>query len=182
MNPNGTAVSRRTRTTALVVATAAVVTGVVWSTSSGTTGTTSTGITSTVVDSSLAQLAATAPLALDGTESHPVPGWMPPELRADLRRLRTMEPEQRRAAATRIWRDALAGEYGPRVRVRATGAQRRFETLPQELRDDLKDLRSLDAGEARDELREIRDKALDGAYGDQVQRWAERRADLWKQD
>lgn len=103
-------------------------------------------------------------------------------MRADLRQLRTLDLEQRREAADRIWQDALAGEYGARVQLRAEEAQQRFQTLPEELRDDLKEARGLEGDELRDARQEIRDKALDGEYGDQVERWAERRAEAQKQD
>lgn len=177
MNSIGTAVTRRTRMTALAVAAAAATTALVWAASSG-----STSATSTAVDASAVLLADGDPLALADAEPRPLPGWLPQDLRADLRQLRTLDLEQRREAADRIWQEALAGEYGARVQLRAEEAQQRFQTLPEELRDDLKEARGLEGDELRDARQEIRDKALDGEYGDQVERWAERRAEAQKQD
>lgn len=177
VNSIATAVSRRTRMTTLAIATAAATTALVWAASSG-----STSATSATVDTSAVLLAGADPLALADAQPRPLPGWLPMELRADLRQLRTMEPRQRGEAAERIWRDALAGEYGARVQFRAVEAQQRFQTLPEELRDDLKQLRGLEGDALRDARQEIRDKALDGEYGAEVEHWAERRSETRKQD
>jgi hypothetical protein len=177
VNRISTAVTRSTRRTALAVATAAVVTAAVWTASSGPTGSTSApGGTSAV------ELADADAVAFAGTDPQPVPGWLPSRLRADLRELRGMAPDKRTEAAARIWRDALAGEYGTRVRIRAHEAQRRFRHLPEELRADIRELRGLTGEERREELLAIRDKALDGGYGDRVQRWAGRRSSFWQQE
>ncbi|WP_210593474.1 hypothetical protein [Streptomyces sp. GESEQ-35] len=171
-----TAVPRRTRMTAVAVTVAAAATGLVWAASTGTSG------ASTAADTSLVLLADSNPMAVADDDPHPLSGRLPSELRADLRELRTLEPEQRRAAAARIWQDALAGDYGARVRIRALEARHRYEGLPEELRDDIEDLRGLDDEERDDALHHIRDKALDGAYGDRIARWAQRRAEVWKED
>ncbi|MXM67666.1 hypothetical protein GR925_30580 [Streptomyces sp. HUCO-GS316] len=179
MNRISTAVTRRTRRTALAVATAAVVTAAVWTASSGPTGSTSAPVSTSAVE--LADADADA-VAFAGTDPQLVPGWLPPRLRADLRELRGMAPDKRTEAAARIWRDALAGEYGTRARIRAHEAQRRLRHLPEELRADIRELRGLTGEERREELLAIRDKALDGGYGDRVQRWAERRSSFWQQE
>jgi hypothetical protein len=49
--------------------------------------------------------------------------------------------------------------------------------LPAELRGDLKDLGSLEAGERGPAVRDIRDAARDGEYGDRVEERAERVAE-----
>lgn len=59
---------------------------------------------------------------------------------------------------------------GPTVPCGAVWSQ-----LPEDLRADLNAVRELPAGERVEELREIRHAALDGDYGDRVQRFAERR-------
>lgn len=59
---------------------------------------------------------------------------------------------------------------GPRVPCGAV-----WSRLPQDLRDDLTAVRDLPDGEKADALRAIRRDALDGDYGPQVQRFAERR-------
>ena len=59
---------------------------------------------------------------------------------------------------------------GPRVPCGAGWSQ-----LPEYLQEDLRAVRDLPAGEKAAALREIRGDALDGDYGDRVQRFAERR-------
>lgn len=178
MNRIGTAVARRTRVTALAVVTAAAATGLVWAVSSGpgnATTTVSTQATGTVD-------ADAASFVLTGTDARPLPGRLPADLRDDLRHLRTLDPGRRPEAAARIWRDALTGDYGTSVQVRAREAQRRYLALPQQLRDDLGQLRGLTPEKRHAGLLTIRDKALAGTYGDQVQRRAERRSDFWQHD
>ncbi|MFH0522317.1 hypothetical protein ACHBTE_34830 [Streptomyces sp. M41] len=127
----------------------------------------------------LTDATATGMPAVIGTGVPPLPRRLPAGLRADLRELRSMEPGRRSEEAARIWRYALAGEYGRRVRVRAAEAQAVYHALPGELRADIEELRTLNGEEHRKERQEIREKALDGAYGDQVRRWAEDRLELW---
>lgn len=52
-----------------------------------------------------------------------------------------------------------------------------WSQLPEDLRGDLTAVRSLPAGEKAEALREIGRDALDGDYGDRVQRFAERRGE-----
>ncbi|MFJ9752348.1 hypothetical protein [Streptomyces chartreusis] len=173
MNRIRSAVSRRTGTAVLAV-TAATVTGIVWTTSSSGP--------STAPSASAVSLADADTVGVVATDPRHLPVRLPEDLRADLRRLRTLEPAQRQEAATKIWQDALDGHYGPRAKLRAEQAQRRFQALPGQLQDDIKELRGLSGEERTEQRTEIRDKALSGAYGRQVQRWAERRADFWQRD
>ncbi|MGW6788358.1 hypothetical protein [Streptomyces chartreusis] len=171
--------------TAAMAVTAAAVTGLVWTTSSS--GGPSTAPTASAVglaDADTIGLAADDPRPLPGrlSEDLRAPGRLPEALRADLRKLRALEPAPRQEAAAKIWQDALDGHYGTRVELRAEQAQRRFQALPEQLQDDIKELRGLTGEERTERPTEIRDKALAGEYGRQVQRWAERRADLWQQD
>ncbi|MHC3467441.1 hypothetical protein ACYF6T_01890 [Streptomyces sp. 7R007] len=178
MHRFGTAVSRRVRATALAVATAAAVTTLAWTASAARPD----GTATTAVSTPAVALADADTIGLVGTDPRPLPGRLPADLRADLEKLRTMDPPQRQQEAARIWQDALAGRYGTRVRTRAETAQRRFRALPEQLRQDLTRLRGL-TGDARDEQRTaIRDKALAGGYGEQVRRWAERRSRFRQQD
>ncbi|MFJ7075489.1 hypothetical protein [Streptomyces sp. NPDC098781] len=187
MNSTRTAVShaavRAVRTTAVVLVAAGAVAGLVWA-----AGSSRDADAVMALDTSAALLTDADPLtdtgatgtpSVIGTDVRPLPHRLPRELRADLRELRSLKPEQRPGAAARIWRDALAGEYGPRVRVRAAEARARYQALPEQLRDDIEELRGLDGEDRRRERQEIREKALDGEYGDQVRRWAERRSEQW---
>ncbi len=61
---------------------------------------------------------------------------------------------------------------GPRIPCGAV-----WSRLPEDLRADLTAVRELPAGERADALREIRRDALEGDYGDRVQRLAERRVE-----
>lgn len=183
MNRIRRAVSGRAVTAAMAV-TAAAVTGLVWTTSSSGPSTAPTASAVALADADTVGLVAADPRPLPGRlpEHLRAPGRLPEDLRADLRKLRTLEPAARQEAAAKIWQDALDGRYGTRVELRAEAAQRRFRSLPGQLQDDIKELRGLSGKERTEQRTEIRDKALSGEYGRQVQRWAERRADFWQQD
>ncbi|MFE6937674.1 hypothetical protein [Streptomyces chartreusis] len=170
--------------TALLAVTAAAVTGLVATSSSSGPSTAPTASAVGLADADTIGLVAGDPRPLPGrlSEDLRAPGRLPEALRADLRELRTLEPAPRQEAAAKIWQDALDGRYGTRVELRAEAAQRRFRALPEQLQDDIKELRGLSGEERTEQRTEIRDKALSGEYGRQVQRWAERRADFWRQD
>ncbi|MBT1093411.1 hypothetical protein [Streptomyces sp. Tu102] len=170
--------------TALLAVTAAAVTALVATTSSSGPSTAPTASAVGLADADNIGLVADDPRPLPGrlSEDLRAPGRLPEALRADLRKLRTLEPAPRQEAAAKIWQDALDGRYGTRVELRAEAAQRRFRALPGQLQDDIEELRGLSGEERTEQRTEIRDKALSGEYGRQVQRWAERRADFWRQD
>jgi len=67
---------------------------------------------------------------------------------------------------------APATDDGPTVPCGAVWSQ-----LPEDLQADLKAVRELPVGQRAEELREIRHAALEGDYGDRVQRFAERRGE-----
>ncbi|MFG2275658.1 hypothetical protein ACGFNY_38570 [Streptomyces chartreusis] len=176
--------------TAVVAVTAAAVTGLVWTTSSSGPSTAPTASAVGLADADTIGLVAGDSLVADDPRRLPGRlsedlrrfGRLPEALRADLRELRTLAPAPRHEAAAKIWQDALDGHYGTRVELRAEEAQRRFRALPGQLQDDIKELRGISGEERTEQRTEIRDKALAGEYGRQVQRWAERRADFWQQD
>lgn len=103
---------------------------------------------------------------------------LPDDLRRDLGRVLRLPPEQRAAAAREVRLDALDGDYGPRVRSWVEGRSARvrevWSRLPEALRADLEEVRALPAEERRDALAGVRDEALAGAYGPDVQRLAQR--------
>lgn len=178
----GTGTSVRTSAPTLAVLAAAAVTAVVWAASaSPASDTQSAALTSTSVDRSRAALVDTGPDMPTAALPRPVPD----ALAEDLRGLRSLDPGQQRDEAQRIIQDLLAGEYGARAQSRAIEVQRRLQVQPttQQLRDDLRQLRGLQGEKLTDARREIREKALDGTYGDRVEELVERRAQRWgKQD
>ncbi len=119
---------------------------------------------------------------------HMVDVWtaLPPDLQSGLKDLKELEPGERRSFAREIRDGALAGEYGPRVQERAERAQERrvrvVAALPDELKDDLLDFKELEPEERRDAAEAIAQDALDGVYGEKVQRVTERiqDSDLWQ--
>lgn len=130
-----------------------------------------------------ATAATAAPLGADATievegcnfGEHMARVWMalPPELQSDLKDLKELEPGERGSFAREIRDGALAGEYGPRVQERAERAQERrvrvVAMLPEDLKEDLLDLKELEPEERRDAAEVIAQDALDGVYGEKVQ-------------
>jgi hypothetical protein len=102
---------------------------------------------------------------------------LPQDLRDDLIAVRALPDGEKAAALREVRRDALAGEYGERVERfaerRADRVRAVRRALPAELRSDLRDARRLSGEERAAAYREVRDAALAGEYGDQVQRVAE---------
>ncbi|MDC2956613.1 hypothetical protein PO587_19255 [Streptomyces gilvifuscus] len=175
MNRTSVVASRRV---ASAVATAGVVAVLAWTASTARPdSTTSAGVGTTAV-----VLADAETTGFAGGTFRPAPGTLPADLRADLRALPTMQPEQRQKAAAKIWRAALAGDYGTRVQLRAEAAQRRFRALPTQLRHDIEELKGLGPAARAEKRTAIRDKALAGGYGERVRHFAERRAAVRQQD
>ncbi len=111
---------------------------------------------------------------------------LPDELQADLKELRQLEPSARRDAAIAIRHKALAGDYGPAVQENADRIKDRrllaLQTMPQNLKDDLRELRDADPDDRRALARQIADDALAGDYGTQAQQTVEkiRATDFWQ--
>lgn len=145
----------------------------------------------------LGATAATAtPLRADETAAvedcnfgeHMVRLWMalPADLQTDLKDLKDLEPGERGPLARDIREGARDGEYGPGVQERAERVHERririWATLPEELKDDLTDLREIEPGERREAAETIAQDALEGVYGEKVQRVTERiqDSDFWQ--
>ncbi len=144
-----------------------------------------------------ASAAPSSALSTDDTSSassectfgeHLVTVWlgMPSELRSDLTELGRLEPGTRGPAAREIRDAALAGEYGSGVQDRAETARERgirvIVGMPEELRSDLKELRSADSADRAELARAIGEAAIDGDYGAKTQAIAERvqSSELWQ--
>lgn len=162
-----TAIGRRLAATGLAFAIASGLVSALWLTSSTEPAEASVTQTASSLDSAL---------ATDGDRA---------ELRKDLKAARELEGQARRDAVKQIHADARAGKYGDKVAKRFDHrADRRaavFALLPDDLQADLKKLRAMEPGDERRAYRdEIRQKALDGEYGDKVQEAAEKLKDHWK--
>lgn len=110
---------------------------------------------------------------------------LPADLRYDLLAVRAADPGDRPAMLAEIREGAESGEYGERVEARWSLVQARVEQwfagLPAGLQQDLQQLRAA-APDARPQLaRDIRDAALAGDYGSDVQRRAEQLQDVFVQ-
>lgn len=99
---------------------------------------------------------------------------VPAELRDQFGALRDVPADQRLAELERIRDAALAGEYGADAKA---GAQRLVSVLamlPPELTADLEALVGTEEAQIPDAVERIRDRALGGDYGAQVEGYAER--------
>ena len=127
---------------------------------------------------------------------------MPAALRADLEAVRDLPAGDRMAAMQQIRKDALAGKYGADVQKFAQkraekraekrpemlghkgGADRGEhrgnlrEQMPAALRADLEAVRDLPAGDRMAAMQQIRKDALAGKYGEKVQKFAQKRAEM----
>ena len=101
---------------------------------------------------------------------------LPAELRDDLTAVRELPEGERLDALRTIREDALEGDYGTRVQQLARGRDDRVRTLrrllPDDLESDLREARDLSGEDQAAALRDIRDGALGGEYGDRVQQVA----------
>jgi hypothetical protein len=119
--------------------------------------------------------------ALDATDpADPSGGWS--RLRADLKAARALDGDARRAALADIRQKAQDGGYGSGIERRADRRQIHrellFSLLPDNLQEDLTELKNAPADQ-REQLRaDIMDKALAGDYGADVQKAAEKLRDL----
>lgn len=126
--------------------------------------------------------AGAAPGAGDDTGDGPrVPcgavwSQLPQDLRDDLTAVRDLPAGERAEALRAVRRDALDGDYGPRVQRFAERRDERVRAvrraMPAELRQDLREARRLDGDARADAYDEIRVDALGGEYGERVQQVA----------
>lgn len=164
-----TAVGRRLAAAGLAFAIAAGLVSALWLTSSADPAGASATQTAATLDSALAT-------DIDGDRA---------ELRKDLNAARELKGQARKDAIKEIRADARAGKYGDKIEKRFDRrADRRaavFALLPDELQADLTKLRAMEPGDDRKAFRDdIRQKALDGGYGDKVKEAAEKLQEHWK--
>ena len=98
---------------------------------------------------------------------------LPGDLRSDLADVRELPEGERWDALVTIRRDAVDGDSGHRVQQLAELRGERLRALrrrrPADLRSDLADVRGLSGDAQSEALRDVRDGALAGEYGDRVQ-------------
>lgn len=104
---------------------------------------------------------------------------MPDPLRDDIAAAAGLDQPQQHRAMRAIRHAALRGAYGEQVRTRAMQVRERrvelWQSFPATLKADVRAARSLPAREQRRAMYAIRYAALQGTYGDRVQRLAEDR-------
>ncbi|MCW2799653.1 MAG: hypothetical protein JWQ70_1125 [Aeromicrobium sp.] len=158
-----TALNRRIWFGSIALALVAAVGGAIWLTSEPSSA-----------DANVAQTAATLDQAL--TADNDNPGNT--DRARDLKAARGLEGQARLDAIKKVHADALAGKYGTKVEKRVEKRTDRraavFALLPDNLQADLTKLKAMPAGDDRTTFRkQIRKDALDGKYGDKVQKAAE---------
>jgi hypothetical protein len=95
--------------------------------------------------------------------------YVPAELRAELAGLRDVPADERLTELERIRDAALAGEYGADAKAGAERLVAMLALLPPELTADLEALAGTEEAQIPDAVERIRDRALAGDYGPQVQ-------------
>jgi hypothetical protein len=104
---------------------------------------------------------------------------LPDAMQNDIRAALSLRPREQHRAMLAIRYAALHGFYGEQVQTWAKALQHRraeiWKGLPEQLKTDIRAARSLPFREQRRAMVAIRDAALQGAYGDEVQRLAEKR-------
>ncbi len=173
-----TIVGRRLWITGLVLAIAAALVSAIWLTSSSQPASASIAQTASTLDTELSQDPAASDAKADAKADRAT-------FHAAMKAARKLKGQERVDALKKVAADAEAGKYGDRIEKRADRrADRRaavFALLPDELQADLTKLRAMAPGDERKAYRkEIRDKALDGGYGDKVKEAAEKLQDRWK--
>lgn len=172
------AVGRRLWITGLVLAVAAALVSALWLTSSPAPATATVGETAMTLDSELSQDPQSPEQRAEAKADRKA-------LHADMKAARQLKGQARTDAVKKVVADAKAGKYGDKIEKRfdrrAAHREAIFALLPDDLQADLKKLRAMEPGDERKAYRdEIRQKALDGGYGDKVQEAAEKLQDFWK--
>jgi hypothetical protein len=172
------AVGRRLWVTGLVFAVAAALVSALWLTSSSKPATADVSQTAATLDAELGQDQSTPESRADAKADRKA-------FHADMKAARHLEGQARADAVKKVVADAKAGKYGDRIEKRfdrrAAHREAIFALLPDDLQADLKKLRAMEPGDERKAFRDdIRQKALDGGYGDKVQEAAKKLQDFWR--
>jgi hypothetical protein len=128
--------------------------------------------------------ATSAPAAADDTPTACQQLWdkLPTAMQDDIRAAVQLPLRERRRALRAIRYAALHGGYGDEVQAWAEKVRAHrielWQQFPDQLKADIRAARALPLREQRRAMRTVRDAALEGAYGDQVQHWAEKRREF----
>ena len=100
--------------------------------------------------------------------------WLPDDLRQDLQSLPDLPASERAQELQDIVRSALSGDYGDEVESWTERIGGLISSLPQDLRQDIQRVFGQEPEEARADIRQIMEGAVDGEYGADVEKWADR--------
>ena len=172
-----TLVGRRLWISGLVLAIAAALVSALWLSSSSEPATATIDQTASSLETELGQEPSSpedrAQAKADRQAFH-----------AAMKAARQLEGQARADAVKKVAADAKAGKYGDKIEKRFDHREAHraaiFALLPDDLQADLTKLRAMEPGDDRKAFRdEIRQKALDGGYGDKVKEAAEKLQDFW---
>ncbi|MDT0277029.1 hypothetical protein [Blastococcus goldschmidtiae] len=99
--------------------------------------------------------------------------WLPDDLRRDLADLQDLPADERAEELQDIAQEGLSGSYGDEVENWTERIGGLIASLPRELRQDIQSLFGQEPEEARADLRQIMEGAVDGEYGEDVEEWAD---------
>ena len=125
----------------------------------------STGAASAAPDPLTSLSAFADPSAVKGSTLHQ-------QLKDDLKAAWNAPDGQRVAALQQVLQKAVGGSYGEDVKQRAIRLQSRLSQMDPTLKADLQRAIELPKDQRRAALKDIRQKVLDGDYGQQAQRHA----------
>ena len=172
-----TFVGRRLWVSGLVFAVTAALVSALWLSSSSEPATATIGQTASTLETELGQEPSTPESRAEAKADRQA-------LHAAMKAARQLKGQARADAIKQVAADAKAGKYGDKIEKRfdRRDAHRAaiFALLPDDLQADLTKLRAMEPGDDRKAFRdEIRQKALDGGYGDKVKEAAEKLQDFW---
>ncbi|WP_324277759.1 hypothetical protein [Blastococcus brunescens] len=99
--------------------------------------------------------------------------WLPDDLREDLEGLEELPAGERTERLQEIVRSAVDGDYGDEAQRWSQRVGGLLSSLPQDLRQDIQGVFGQEPEEARADVRQIMEDAVDGEYGEDVEKWAD---------
>jgi ElaB/YqjD/DUF883 family membrane-anchored ribosome-binding protein len=99
--------------------------------------------------------------------------WLPDDLQRDLQGLQDLPAGERAGELEDIVHSALGGDYGDEVETWAERITGVLSSMPQDLRQDVQQVFGQEPEEARADVRQIVENAVDGEYGEDVEMWAD---------